>query len=47
MKQYIVLVSCIVLGIFLFTLITGPISDSVRDLYKNEIQSRTIMEQQI
>ena len=47
MKQYIILVSCIVLGIFLFTLITGPISDSVKDLYKHEIKARTVTEQQI
>ncbi len=46
MKQFIVLIATVILGLFLFDLIAGPGDDSVyssvRSLWINEIGQRTV-----
>ncbi|MBR0130308.1 MAG: hypothetical protein IJM08_03285 [Firmicutes bacterium] len=48
MKQLIILVSTIILGIFIFRMVAGPedgsIYSSVKRLWQSEIQVRTVQD---
>ena len=44
MKQLIVLTASIMLGIFIFSLVGGPLSSAVGRLWRAEVETRTMRE---
>ncbi len=45
MKQLIVLTASVLLGVFIFELVGGPVSGTVKNVWQAEVESRTLQEQ--
>ena len=44
MKQLIVLLASVMLGIFIFELVGGPLSGTVKTVWQAQVDSRTMQE---
>ena len=46
MKQLIVLTASVLLGIFIFELVGGPLTGTVKNVWQAEVDTRTMQEAQ-
>ena len=44
MKQLIVLLASVMLGLFIFELVGGPLSGTVGTVWQSQVESRTMLE---